>query len=226
MAGAALVQCTFYGNSAPYGGNVSSDCGALLQLSNCIVASSTNGVGFHVDGSSSAILACTDIHGNAGGDWVGAIADLLGEDGNICANPRFCEPAAGDFTLAADSPCLPEANPDCGLIGAHGLGCDFPLAVPTVFASGVRLEPNHPNPFNPRTTITFSLDRSQRTEVAVFDLTGKRIALLASRTHGAGVHTVEWNGRNSQGRDMAAGIYIVRMETESGVIGQKIALVR
>ena len=54
-------------------------------------------------------------------------------DGNFSADPLFCNPDAGDFTLAADSPCLPGQHPhgdDCGLIGALGQGCASSTEVP------------------------------------------------------------------------------------------------
>ena len=70
-----------------------------------------------------ASLSCCDIYGNAGGDWVGAIAEQLGINGNICLDPLFCDPTALDLTLHADSPCAAENNPECGLIGAWPEGC-------------------------------------------------------------------------------------------------------
>jgi DNA-binding beta-propeller fold protein YncE len=84
----------------------------------------------------------------------------------------------------------------------------------------------HPNPFNPQTTITLSLEREERATVAVFDLTGRRIAVLADGIFTVGPHPLTWNGRNSQGRAMPSGTYIVRLETESGVEARKVMLVR
>jgi hypothetical protein len=69
------------------------------------------------------VLTCCDIFGNVGGDWIGCIADQYGVRGNISLDPFFCDPAAGDLGLHADSPCAPEQNPECGLIGAWGVNC-------------------------------------------------------------------------------------------------------
>lgn len=66
-------------------------------------------------------ITCSDIWGNIGGDWTGSIAGQAGLNDNISANPRFCHPHVGDYTLAADSPCAPAAG--CGM-GALGVGCD------------------------------------------------------------------------------------------------------
>lgn len=68
---------------------------------------------------------CTDLYGNAGGDWTPGIQHLLGINGNICEDPLFCDPENGDFTLHCDSPCAPftPPNPECDLIGARPVGC-------------------------------------------------------------------------------------------------------
>ena len=68
-----------------------------------------------------------DLYGNAGGDWVDDIAYQLQDDGNLHADPLFCDLAAGDLTLFNISPCLPE-NSLCGtLAGAWSQGCSLLL---------------------------------------------------------------------------------------------------
>jgi hypothetical protein len=69
---------------------------------------------------------CTNVFGNEFGDWVDCLAGFDGVNGNFSADPFFCDPDNGDFTLSAQSPCLPGNHPDgvdCGLIGAFGQGC-------------------------------------------------------------------------------------------------------
>jgi hypothetical protein len=123
----AFVRCTFAFNESGIdpggkrqgGGIHAYDAGVFIR--NCIIASSTRGEGVSCE-SGSASLLCTNIFGNVGGDWIGCIADQLGQSGNISADPIFCNPALGDFTLQSDSPCLPEHS-GCGLMGALGVGC-------------------------------------------------------------------------------------------------------
>ena len=62
--------------------------------------------------SSSIVVECSDVEGG----WPG--------DNNIDAAPQFCNPADGDYHLAENSPCAPEQQPICGLIGALGVGCE------------------------------------------------------------------------------------------------------
>ena len=92
-------------------------------------------------------------------------------------------------------------------------------------SAGVRLEA-HPNPFNPQTIISFSLERDEWAEVGIYELTGRRVAVLADRTFTVGSHSLLWNGRDSQGREMPSGSYIVRLETGSGVEARKVSLIR
>ncbi len=84
----------------------------------------------------------------------------------------------------------------------------------------------HPNPFNPLTTISFSIDHLQKVELCIFDMTGKRIAILADRAFEAGVHSLDWQGIDLQGRAVASGTYLLRMSTEERVTSKKMMLVR
>jgi len=88
------------------------------------------------------------------------------------------------------------------------------------------LEGAFPNPFNPLTDVVFRLPRSGPVEVAIFDLSGRRLAMLARGDYPAGVHRVTWDGRDSRGRSMASGTYLVRMKSEDGTHRKKVSLVR
>ncbi len=214
MSTGALVQCTFFGNGAPYGGNISSDCSSNTSISGCIVAASVAGEGVYKDSSSEAVLDCTDIFGNAGGDWVEAIADQYGVNGNICLDPLFCDAENGDFTLREGSPCLPEFNPDCGLIGALGQGCSGPSGIVNRrdgHGGGLCLA-NFPNPFNPLTTIRFDLPEPYHVRLSIFSLDGRHVATLQEGSLAAGLHEVTWTGRDARGGQVASGTYIYRLE--------------
>lgn len=121
MAQVHLRDCTFWGNGSLRGTMVLGQVETILE--NCIIAASTAGPAIHLMGS--VELSCCDLWGNAGGDWVGGIADQCGIRGNISADPQFCDAPSGDFTLAETSPCAPFSppNPECDLIGAWPVGC-------------------------------------------------------------------------------------------------------
>jgi hypothetical protein len=101
---------------------------------NSVIAFGTGGAALESYGDD-ATLTCCDLYGNEGGDWVGNIADQFGESGNIALDPRFCDADGGDWSLAEDSPCAPEANPACELIGAWPVGCGPTAIAPTSWGS-------------------------------------------------------------------------------------------
>jgi len=84
----------------------------------------------------------------------------------------------------------------------------------------------HPNPFNPLTKVSFSLDRPQAVRLAVYDLNGRLVCELADDVFTAGVHDVTWQGRDAAGYDVASGTYVVRMITDQAVRSSKMMLVR
>jgi len=69
----------------------------------------------------------------------------------------------------------------------------------------------YPNPFNPNTTIVFSVPKSGATSVRIFDLQGKAVATLLRDNLSAGVYRVRWNGKSDEGNDLASGVYFVRV---------------
>jgi hypothetical protein len=119
-----LINCTFADNSASYGAAIFGYVQAAVEAENCLIAFNQGGQPVTCLLSSSATLTCCDVYGNAGGDWVGAIAGQNGTNGNFSADPLMCNAGIGDVGLADEtSPCLP-GNNNCGeLIGALGMGC-------------------------------------------------------------------------------------------------------
>jgi hypothetical protein len=118
----SITSSVFYGNRSPGNG------GSLTAVSNATVSHSIisfggmGGAAVYCEGSAAVTVECSDVYGNAGGDWVGCIAGQLGVDGNISQDPLFNNPAAGDYSLLPGSPCLPENN-SCGLMGPRTMVC-------------------------------------------------------------------------------------------------------
>ncbi|MFH1842639.1 MAG: T9SS type A sorting domain-containing protein [bacterium] len=84
----------------------------------------------------------------------------------------------------------------------------------------------YPNPFNPRTTINFSIVQPQLVTISVFDLAGRRLATVTDQTYRAGVHSVEWSGQDMTGQAVSSGSYLLQMKTASGVHSEKVMLIR
>jgi len=119
-----ITGCTFYGNGATNGGAVW--CDDNFELTNCIIAFSTEGAAIYCDGDP-PYVTCSDIYGNAGGDWIDCLAGMDAMNNNLHEDPLFCDAPGSDFTLDVPSPCTADNAPACGLVGAYDIGCDTPV---------------------------------------------------------------------------------------------------
>jgi len=111
-------------------------------------------------------------------------------------------------------------------VAAPVLTAEVPVSSANHVPGATALLQNQPNPFNPVTAIWFRLDRPQQVSLSVYDLKGKRITQLTDQVFAAGVHAVDWNGRDSGGRMVAAGTYVVTLSTEDRMETRKISLVK
>ena len=84
----------------------------------------------------------------------------------------------------------------------------------------------YPNPFNPSTTIEFSVPKSGDTTVRIFDLQGKIVATLVRESKSAGVYRVPWNGKADDGRDLSSGVYFVRVEASDSFGSARLMLMK
>jgi hypothetical protein len=71
----------------------------------------------------------------------------------------------------------------------------------------------YPNPFNPSTTIEFSVPKQGPTSIRVFDLRGRQVATLVDASMPAGQYRVRWDGRDPSGRDVSSGVYFAMIES-------------
>ena len=77
---------------------------------------------------------------------------------------------------------------------------------------------NYPNPFNPETEIRFYLDEDQRINLTVYNQLGQVIRTLVQDEMSPGFHTVVWDGRNSDGKEVPTGVYIYSLEVTRNVL--------
>ncbi len=89
-----------------------------------------------------------------------------------------------------------------------------------------RLHDAVPNPFNPTTTISFTLPHPTRVELAIYDLEGKLVRTLVDRPENSGTYNELWNGRDDAGRDVPAGVYCYRLETDTFMQAKKMVLLK
>jgi len=85
---------------------------------------------------------------------------------------------------------------------------------------------NVPNPFNPTTTISFTLPERMPATLTVYDAEGREIARIVDGTRPAGVSEVTWNGRGSSGERVASGVYFYRLVAGDRVLTKKMLLLK
>ncbi len=102
---------------------------------------------------------------------------------------------------------------------------DTVTAAPVV-RGPARLLPSAPNPFNPRTTLRFALEFEQDVRLTIVDVRGRQVRGLLSERRRAGVHEVQWDGRDDSGRDIASGNYFARLVTSTQALGQTLTLIK
>ncbi len=84
----------------------------------------------------------------------------------------------------------------------------------------------HPNPFNPRTEISFELATAATVELAIYDLKGARVRRLVSEPMPAGRHQVVWNGEDDTGQRVASGVYLARFTAGDHHQVKKVVMVK
>jgi hypothetical protein len=88
------------------------------------------------------------------------------------------------------------------------------------------LKQSHPNPFNSATTISYRLTRSGRVRLEIFNIIGQSVKILVNRFQTAGVYREEWSGVDSQGKEVAGGVYFYRLKSDEESLTKKMILLK
>ncbi len=180
--------------------------------------------GVHCTGAT-AVFSCNDAFGNDAGNY-GGCPDPTGASGNISADPQFCDLAGGDFSISSASVAA-SGQTGCGRMGAGAESC-----TPTAVEDGpgrarvLALAQNHPNPFNPVTSIAFDLPGSGAVSLRIFDLRGRVVRVLVDGPLEAGRHVVRWDGRDGAGRGVASGAYFYELRAGGQHLVRKMGLLK
>jgi hypothetical protein len=239
-----LERCIVANNTADWSGGIFAE--DSLTIANCTIVGnwdrfpehhgSANWIGGdpHVTNSILWDNGPTGIrtYGNAGirysdveGGWPGV--------GNINADPLFLAAGTDSMRLHSTSPCRDTGDPTSPLdpdgsradMGARPFDPTLTVENPQVPARFLVLQ-NAPNPFNPTTTIRFTLPEAGQVRVAVYDVRGALTRTLVDQAFLSGAHSVVWDGKDWLGRNVASGVYVYRLTTTQGVVTKRMTLLR
>ncbi|MFO7891248.1 MAG: FlgD immunoglobulin-like domain containing protein [bacterium] len=148
-------------------------------------------------------------------------------DGEMFEDPLFVGGTPFDYHLTAGSPCIDAGDttvfamldPDGTLPDLGALYYDQPTFVDPEAESDVpsafSLYPASPNPFNPVTTIKYSLPQKAEVTLTIYNIMGRTMYTPVQGNRSAGEYSVQWNGRNSQGQKLPSGVYFYRLEARA-----------
>jgi hypothetical protein len=92
--------------------------------------------------------------------------------------------------------------------------------------NSLRLLPNYPNPFNPSTKISFSLETPGHIKIIIYDNLGRKVRKLADSYFPSGSNTVTWDGRDEEGNNLPSGVYYYSLLTDKDNIVKKMILLK
>lgn len=192
---------------------LSSFVGSVIEdrvVLNWATASQTNNAGFRVlrstDGETYEVVSALI----AGAGTTDQLMDYMFEDISL--------PAAEIVYYVLEQIDLDgtvnRSNPIEVLLGAR-------FTLPTEFASAI-----YPNPFNPRTTISYDLPADTNVSVIIYDAIGQEIRQLVSQHYTAGRYSVQWDAKDFMGRSVGSGVYIAKIVAGPNTAIQKMLLLK
>ena len=154
---------------------------------------------------------------------------LYRRDG-VTSQPR--EIAGGQFVDAIgsyfDGKVAPGTTYRYELVVRARSGDEFrsPIATATTPDLAASLGQNHPNPFNPATTIEYSIAERSPVVIGIYDATGALVTRLNEGTRNAGTYRVQWNGSDASGKAVGSGVYFYRFEGSRNTASRKMVLLK
>jgi len=90
----------------------------------------------------------------------------------------------------------------------------------------IKLHGNYPNPFNPKTNISFSIPSEQKVTLTIYNLKGQKVKELMNGNLPAGEQSVVWEGKDENGKQVASGLYFYKLKTGKKEISKKMLLLK
>ncbi len=216
VASSSIISCTISSNCSDNENGTGGLSGTDTQVSQTVLWGNTNPSNplGHESVGENLTLSCCDFDPLGMSGSITYLGPQMYADPLFCA-PESCEPPpeGGDYTVRSDSPCLPQGNYCDLLIGALGQGCLAPAGIEDhVVEATLGLMPGRPNPFADQTMIVFGLAKEAVIDLAIYDVSGRCVRRLTSRTqYAAGVHQMIWKRNDDAGRILPSGVYVCRL---------------
>ena len=100
------------------------------------------------------------------------------------------------------------------------------LDIESMLPDEFSLQQNFPNPFNPNTTIRYTLPKQTKVSLDIYNIRGELVNTLISKSQEAGYYQLIWNGTNEHGKTVSAGMYLYRISTSAFTATKKMVLLK
>ena len=240
-----------------YGGAITCFYGSHPILVNSILWNNfPQEIEFYSWGEPNSItIAYSDIQGGEAGIVTNNNGSVNWLEGNIDVDPLFADPQNGNYQLTEDSPCIDAGTaffewqgniivnmtpdeyygpaPDMGAYEWEGVNNENQQIIPIIN----KLYGNYPNPFNPKTTISFSLNtentslhnatawQAEDTELIIYNIKGQKIKQYSIlNPSGAGQvsqSSIVWDGTDENNRPVGSGVYFYKLKAGDKIIDTK-----
>jgi hypothetical protein len=216
-----LINNTFSNNFAFWGGGICCMHTSYPIITNTIFwgdSAFADGDEVFGDDASWPTFTYCDIKNNI---WPG--------EGNIDADPMFLDPVNGDFNLITGSPCIDAGDPDTPLdpdntradMGALYHNQQVDIKGNDKLLTEISLSQNFPNPFNNSTVIRYKLTQKSQVTIEIYDILGRKVALMIDEQQPAGYHQAVWRDDG-----YSSGIYFYKLQAGDYVEMKKMTLVK
>lgn len=152
----------------------------------------------------------------------GAVMSFDGSEWSNLENAGLYDPYTYGFTVAPDGTLFVGGRQNVYSLSLQMTSVDDETASPTALT----ISGNQPNPFNPETSIQFSLPENGEVTAAVYNATGQKITTLHSGLLTAGNHSLIWNGLDDNGKSLSSGIYFTVIQSGGLLATHKMMLLR
>ncbi len=169
--------------------------------------------------NSSITISYSDIQGGEEGIITNGNGIVNWLVGNIDDDPMFVDPLNNNYHLTENSPCIDAGNPNFpfdpdGTIS--DMGAFYFDQLSSINDNEIQFVEynlsNFPNPFNPTTTIKFSIQNDSKIELTIYNIKGEKIKTLAHSVFNKGDHSILWNGVDESNKLVSSGIYLYKLK--------------
>ncbi|MBT4332649.1 MAG: T9SS type A sorting domain-containing protein [Candidatus Cloacimonetes bacterium] len=226
-----FINTTITDNISEFGSGIYCTNESSPLLINCVLWNNTNEVYFDSSSDSSTVtISYSDIQGGEAGIITNNNGTVNWLEGNINEDPLFLGIGEYPYSLFANSPCIDTGTldlppgielPEYDLAGnprIYGDTIDMgayewqgtPVSDEELVVRNWELS-NYPNPFNPTTTISFSIPEETKVDLSIYNIKGQKIKSLLGDQISAGEHSIVWNGVDASGKKVGSGIYLYKL---------------